>query len=367
MEDLSASKKAILEDWFARSGALPLTLVIQVQPTKSIDEWHHIFKSSCTRWRRVVFFMLRADVGQLFAFKLPFHQLRSVKMVLPDSSFPLHNVDLDVFDNAPMLRRISIVDNELRRCSVKLPWHQVIHFRSDNCGEVGILEILRQCPNLLACELREVRCQEPLPSSPLQLPQLRDFAFVVQERSGDCVIVDSLVLPALETLTVDMNHNMFVFTIWYEALIGLLSRSRCPLRILKITGVQRNIPHSALPRCISLAPGLVELDINYPLGKDFVSQLTTRPAGNDQTSSFLLSKLERLSFDCGRQPDHRACVDMIRSRWNLENTCHGDNEVSRLRYVRLHFKHEPPEPEIISQVEELQAEGLNIFCTHKMS
>jgi hypothetical protein len=362
VEDLSPSKKVLVEDWFARSGARLLSLGIHIsRPTNSINDWHHIFELSHTRWKNVTFYLEQADKMQFFAFKFPFHQLQTLEMVVLDSRFsPRYAVYLDFFDDAPMLREVRIMDDGWGAYALKLHWHQVTSLRMINCGSGRILEVLRQCPNLLdfGCVLGEDMFMFPVPPHPrpVQLTQLHILAISVQD---DFLVADHLVLPVLDALAVDSDVFEHEFEPeWYESLISLLSRSRCPLRILTIKCADWALPE--LAPCILLAPGLVKLDINGPLGRDTVRQLTFQPMGNNQASSFLLPKLEKLSFDCGRKAGHRACLDMICSRWNHELWRQGNNGISRLRCVHLRFTQELPEPAIISQVDELRAEGLDI-------
>jgi hypothetical protein len=340
IEDLSPSQMTRVKDWFARSGACSLELGIHIRSTKYISDWHHILESTYTRWKDVILFSRKADIQQLSAFSLPFHILRTLLVLFLDNRSAVSSLDL--FTNAPMLCKVSISNNGSPPGVLKLPWHQITTLHLTRCSEDGILGILAQCPNVKVCGLREVTFT-PLPPSrprPVLMPQLCKFNIAVDNINS---VVDHLVLPALDTLNVEMIHQEHADN-FYESLISLFSRSCCPLRILGITHADWVIP--GLTPSVLLPPDVVTFKTNSPLSTDNVRELTPQHLGIDEASSFLLPKLETLSLDGGSKTNYPGCVDVTRSRWTLDLGRYRDSGNPRLQSIVLLFSRgfERPEP-----------------------
>lgn len=205
-----------------------------------------------------------------------------------DPSYGLSNV----FEYAPMLRVVAGDPSVLRFC--RLPWAQIVSY-SNTCNHnaVGperhhIVELLRLIPNIEKCELTLWTFpQGPSPSGfpPVECRHLRSLKVTQNLLPHLSEVLDNLILPSLEILTMDTMPGVLT-----GPLLDFITRTQASLRCLTLY-----TPHISALKCWHLLDSLSSLNklvLGCPMTSfatllsDFGSVPTTAPSLQYLTTIF---------------------------------------------------------------------------------
>ncbi|KAE9403075.1 hypothetical protein BT96DRAFT_1017158 [Gymnopus androsaceus JB14] len=172
-----------------------------------------------------------------YDFSQNFSNLES--LVIEDSECTVE--DLDIFQNAPKLQKLShLLYGQV--LTAQIPWNQVTDMALWMSHE-QLDKILDVCPNLTMLELWEDRGVSISPCNPLRTSKTIDTLNVIV---NDCdtpqgileIILSSLTLPALNKIFISSNLEQTKGRQWPKDLFAtFLSRSSCRITTLVIRGV----------------------------------------------------------------------------------------------------------------------------------
>ncbi|KAK7035736.1 hypothetical protein R3P38DRAFT_2908793 [Favolaschia claudopus] len=286
-------RRFAMEEWLARTGACPLYISIYVSQeawkgaaAAAASPFVEAILSLANRWKHIEL-RVPADsldsLHYLVAADVPLLQTLSISngssLARDDWSG-----NLLFLQHAPQLHTLSLT-HDGNVVLPPLPWGQLTSLSMSanrtffNLDVATILSTLSLCSALRRCRLhfpRFPRNGQPPPNSH-QLFSLSnlDFLSVTATSFYDndrslFHIFERLVLPNLQTLELeDRNGDLVIFS----ALSGLLTRSKCHLRNLKLVNIT-----TSPSQCINLFSLPVMNDLN---------ELTVRDRYGDEDESFL--------------------------------------------------------------------------------
>jgi hypothetical protein len=315
-----------MEQWFSRSAGYPLSLAIDLyNHERQIDAITRV----SDRWSNVIFSMSLRNARRFADIKSHLSQLQNLHLELCDVHPP--NPPLDIFEDAPCLRSLSInsigISLPILHTNLKLPWSQLKRLELKRWGQENSVRTLQNCTNLVDFTYKPSADEEQDETSVLvDLPCLKiiDLCGNGDHSFG---ILDHLVVSALRDVTI---RGWFSFKACRQ-FASLVQRSSCYVQKLHLRSfVMREYQ---LMICLEHIPTLVELDIEYSAITDKLILRFT----HGRTKNLLLPKLQRLRIcvvDFRSTPG--LFVDMIQSRWGATDGPSGD-EVAKLRVVSLQY------------------------------
>jgi hypothetical protein len=136
------------------------------------------------------------------------------------------DADSWLFMDAPHLRK---VETNMLPKNLFLPWHQLLSLTSVNTP-LGSLDCLRQCPNLVDCDLH-LFDDNPAPGPPIpgvaRLSQLQQLAIEVEGDADLRPIFDGLEVPTLKNFHVTQHRFQAQWP--QQQFLSLIDRSSCAL------------------------------------------------------------------------------------------------------------------------------------------
>jgi hypothetical protein len=192
------------------------------------------------------------------------------------------------------------------------------------------LEMLRQTPNLVTCELW-LKGPDDTSAHPLiYLSQLRTLQINIGTEHAP--LLACLCLPAL----CHLGFNQ-VSEVWPQSeFVSFLSRSACPLKKLSLDLFRAPISDDEFIECLQLTPMLIELAFGRHHPFSFTAATLARLAHRRSDDGQIVPKLEILKF---HRPDlttlyDNGFVDMIQSRWRISSEAGKDN-AARIKSLAL--------------------------------
>ncbi|KAJ7486707.1 hypothetical protein FB451DRAFT_1391595 [Mycena latifolia] len=294
-----ADLESLLDTWLKRAGSRPLSVSLP------------------TEHSRVITALIEQHA----------HQLQDLTLhcdLDEDMDFAMH------VSHLPVLKTLTLVGVE------------------DFSGSItGTIDILRLCPALVECTLKNVsypRNDTYDGTEALFLPHVQHFTFgIPSEGSGDYLLAQ-LTLPALQTLYIPLEKAKA------SDIVQFLRRSAPPLRAITMgnTWGFTRWTLREMEECISLLPKLTHFELiepRYGWSDDFLTVLSDAP--------HVLPNLSMLTFR----------VKYPSGAWY--HKLHGVLAVRRtqIRAVRIIWKHgilEGPSEEVGVNLRQLVAEGMNI-------
>jgi len=230
---------------------------------------------------------------------------------------------VNIFEFAPKLRALYL-GPQIQPLDVHVPWSQLTHLRA-NTNVDKWHAVLTLVPNIVTLDVQlstgwgDVTPTHTLPYPIIQLSQLTKLTLSPSSNLGQ--FFNYLSLPMLRDLCYEGE-----FLRWsYQQFIALLSRSSCSLRSLTINN--SDLREDELGQILEHTPELIEFRLgtcDIPLTANTMSRLMY------QKVPCLVPKLRYLDFYWDVRFDHRGFVDMIESRWRLE-----ESTISRIQTVKV--------------------------------
>ncbi|PBK86573.1 hypothetical protein ARMGADRAFT_1086414 [Armillaria gallica] len=283
-----------------------------------------------------------------------------------------------LFDGAPKLWSVNVMDIQHPSWSFTLPWNQITQFSSDHAylhaalpSPLQIADQLRSMPNVEECYLRCEGWVNSLVTS--EQPQvicrkLRSLKLSTRlaHQRPSFQVLNQLTTPALSCLSLDgcaFDKELDVDNT-FTAIRNLIDRSHNPLKTLRflhglvLTEDILNILYST-PTLEIIGLGNVLLEA---FTRSFFDKLTIKPTVPPADAAILLPRLRifHLSGIMSKDFDAEGFVGMIESRCQQANPA-----VARLDSVFLHRFVPPEEPDddvtqILSRLDNLQATRVGI-------
>ena len=259
------SRVRLLDEWLSRSGYLPLSIRLSASEEVSwvgtnSEDLMKVIANYSSRWRNI-------DV------RIPSVCYQHLPPCDDEQSFPLlHSIILRPpggqgdrvhrinIPTAPSLRHLSLSCLYLR--SITFHWEVITHLDLESFYVDESLEMLRQATNLVHLNLRRILGgddRHDLPEEPVVLPALERMIIVNDKGTDMPLFFDKINTPSLHTL--DYTGEGLI-SIASAELIGLITRSGCPLQELSI--YKASIREEALTSLIAIVPTLVKLTLVMP-------------------------------------------------------------------------------------------------------
>ncbi|KII88780.1 hypothetical protein PLICRDRAFT_54608 [Plicaturopsis crispa FD-325 SS-3] len=293
--------------WLLRSGNLPLSLLYHPPAAYSPAKIAYILELYSTRWEHLNFSI--SEIHEEFdnAIDEGFPSLRSLVLNLGLDFGPWWDLT-----TSTQLRKFSYTNSVLDKM-IDVPWGQLTHLTLWHQSQHRCVDFLSQAPNLVECNLHEVRtspAEDSIAPSVL-LPHLQCLLVTYEIHDSDTLdmlLFERATAPVLRELRLTSNT---LAADRASSFMTFLHRSRCSLDLLAIHYI--DIPEDEFIQCLSELPSLRELHI----------------AGRFTFSDRVVSSLER-SEDTpnnGRLPaltvltlintviNIEGLAKMIRSRW----------------------------------------------------
>ena len=309
----------LVADWLERSGGLPLTLYV-------------LFEGNCETHAEGSISIINAlnnHSGRWYkvCFALPRHYLER-----RGTSPPKLLCDLTMSDPEDEVKCIPLTFKMNTRPSpmqfsiagflldaVDISWDNLVDLELNRTTIDGVLKVLRNAPLLKTCFLSEISPpigDPPILETIIRLLYLHALEVCWIEGEVFCNFVDSLELPSLESLWVNLE-NLVV-----DNLLSLLKRSDCSLKSLCIW--KNNAPVEDFRRLFQAVPHLRHLEVvsppndssSVPVMDYILERLSASPRyptlQTDVAAGFL-SDLQSLELR-GQELNAWACIPLI-YRW----------------------------------------------------
>ncbi|KAF8168987.1 hypothetical protein K438DRAFT_2024813 [Mycena galopus ATCC 62051] len=217
---------------------------------------------------------------------------------------------LDVFANAPRLRKLSVKDVCEPAVSLVIPWHQLTHYRAIGNGHEH-LAVLRRCSNLVSAHLTFSNDSSfPFDGAPV----LVTLPHLLRLRVGDSEFLRILSLPSLQDIVLQKAPEG-------DALLQLLAltrRDHPPLTSISL--VNGSLVASTLISLAEENPIIETLRIHAGRGDtaavdELIAQLTIHPSH----ASCFLPNLQTLELSGRGSFDQVHFVAMVESRRRQAN------------------------------------------------
>lgn len=349
-----------------------------------------IVMAHAPRWESIDFTLSRAGLSALAEVKGRLQSLFTLRLSSP--SVPLHSSPFDAFQDAPLLRTVSLADFQDPEL-VTLPWSQLRHLSfvepqyalEDIALDFTpkLMNILRLTPEM---ETLSITChgdQAVVNSLPVHAA-LRSLSL-----SGSATIPDDVVLPALEALDIGADMVMAFEGVRLgaeslTAVTGLLRRSHCQLKKLSLSNYSlRNNEHTIFIDLLQAASSVKELEIYFTCFGETDDAPLSRLIGNTQSAAehclvynpqqpqlLLLPQLEVLTFFLDKVPDYTSrrteYIDFVNPRFTAmieSRRVFANPAIAALRKVSLDVKYPAEFPNLyatdIERLKELKANGLD--------
>jgi hypothetical protein len=166
------------------------------------------------------------------------------------------------FQFAPQLTDvfISIPETKIDLEDLNLPWSQLssLHLAESIVTSTAFLRVFAACSKLVSCSVRVVSENATTPAdSDITLPFLTSLSLFV-EAGGMAEVLCNISTPAIKTLSLRVVPH----EVWYpDALIQLVSRSRCRLDRLSVSGLTAD--REGFITLLNELPTLQTLDVMF--------------------------------------------------------------------------------------------------------
>ncbi len=317
-----STQAVLLRDWLSRSGRLPLSIYLCSSQNVHYKFAQLILKvvtEFSDRWRRFDIRLPSSCYQHLPPFDQRLPMLRSLTLKTPDGQNRSHRFDIG---NSPQLNHINLKSVYLR--SIKFTWHTLTSLELEDFYIDESLEILRQAPNLVSLDIRQIRRGEDahsMPTEPIVMPALNSLTFVDKKATGPGKILDKVTTPSLRkfSFTADgITHAP------YTHLLNLIKRSACSLEIVSLT--RCSFPPTQLKQLLAMIPSLTHLHLDMlpstvysshpelaPL-TDEILQLCNPTFAFANKNPCLLPNLEGLTYSGPQAFSWFQLVQMVQSR-----------------------------------------------------
>ncbi|KAJ7096072.1 hypothetical protein C8R44DRAFT_989381 [Mycena epipterygia] len=339
------------------AGDAELELDLRAPESVVVDhEVLELFATHASRWRSATFKLesitpRAREILETALDKMPSLESLHIHRLFKSSNSSAINIGF--FKSCPALRNLSLVEYNPTAAST-IPWAQLtsIHFAPSDAGIINT--VLDRCPSLVSVSLSVPtsynleRVNDAIDPRILQLQTLRiESRYLTGYRalSGILTVCRGMTLPALTSLTIvstlrrktrASDESRFEERTWpQEAVVSMLTRSACKLRILRLQGIPldtsqalqllRLAPHAvevALHECKTpnvesiserrLWAILDDLTANHFVTPAFLAALSASASASDAP---LLPRLRRLELVVNGTFAMDAYVAMVRSRW----------------------------------------------------
>ncbi|KDR86021.1 hypothetical protein GALMADRAFT_205251 [Galerina marginata CBS 339.88] len=266
-----ALRTELTKEWLARSGQLPLTIVVswmdyQTSDTSlALDPFVDTINGYANRWRSLEVKLPFTSLSRLFCNPVPQSQLEVLKIF---SSHPnqhhLAPTDRLIFANVNLHpQRVQLLHVSLD--SINLRWDNLMHLDVDAPFMDQCLEILSHAPQLQYCNFSGITWRGEgfqIPSSPITHSLLRELSLSssiqVLFSGSQPLLLNALVLPSLEQLKLDIEQHTL------QPLLSLIGRSSWPLRKLYLTlwAIDHEAVEDELIEVLHAISSLQEFELN---------------------------------------------------------------------------------------------------------
>jgi F-box-like len=213
---------AIVQEWLARSGQLPLSIRILSHPYKLIPrDWRQaisaladIINQYSNRW-----FDLDLCIPQYFYqfFRAIDNHAPILRSIRFDSSYACDGQKFQL--TCPRLERAHLSSSPMD--GIDIQWDNLTHLTLDNISFIDSFHVLRRTPRLVFCKISYAQL-EIGPSQPLILASLRTLLI-----PNYCFYeyLNNLITPCLEELSLSSYSNVKM-----NIIASFFERSACSLR-----------------------------------------------------------------------------------------------------------------------------------------
>ncbi|KAJ7685732.1 hypothetical protein DFH06DRAFT_49692 [Mycena polygramma] len=298
--------------WFARARGTALSLHFQDMKEKRtsmghIDSLLIMVIGLSPQWRK-----LKLNIGvDLANFLFPIEPGKL--SLLEELSITLLPSDLHIYIcDTPRLRQVSIPIYNPR---IQVPWCQLTTFRSGDIDISSLLDVLRNCSNLLDGSFESLALHGPLEEDGISIP---------------IPILDCLETPGLQSLTLKFTKHGTRPAADISPFLSFLSRSSAQLHTLALSAMPAT--SESLIDCLKAAPSLVHFRLEPALHLVDMDSIFAQFSGFPD----FLPNLESfyIVFPVGNGSLNVPCltativVEMLCWRWAA-------GEITRLRSFRL--------------------------------
>jgi hypothetical protein len=391
------SKKAfqptadVIQTWLRRSQAAPLSVILepfhrslgeissffQGPVVQSVLEQSHRWRAVHIRFPLFLFSSFNNDLPQLEELHLNFYSAHP-------RDAPIRG-DLDIFRNAPNLRRIKIYDLPPFPISdIKLPWAQLTQFSSQRAGQsiINLCTLLRLASNLVSVDWLLAHDSQisanALPT--VQHLYLRDLCITIGGNTGSSLRLDCLSLPSLRTFKSICLGGQCLLLPETSASKNFPALESFELDSLSIIGSQLIDCMKPLQSvsCVTLTMGITNSGFR-PDGRLRVHEaveelLVALCCTTAQRGPVLLPRLKTITIHCFALRADEVQVrskffDMIESRWRIPGPSHDlelasqSHMVSRIdaAFLKFDLDYRPnANPADLDRLQKLRDEGLKV-------
>ena len=254
----------LLREWLSRSGMLPLNILFRhfgwsereyhfsdksTIPTLKLatDSVIEIINVHSGRWRNL-YLDVPGDIPERLCGSMQPNQLFGLELVTDGERSPTQKF---IMKSKPFPTRLTLIN--FSPTSIDIGWDNITHATLRNLNTSDCLEALERAPALEYCLV------EPLGDTTVNFdtitlhPQLRSLKFLSQGTK----FLDAINVPSLQEWT----HNVDGGTLPVTAMVSLLKRSGCCLKILNLQHI--SAPFNDLLILFQGVPSLEHLRIHF--------------------------------------------------------------------------------------------------------
>lgn len=345
---------ALVSTWLARSGAYPLQIYIiwETPPFYPSHTVLDVLVQHSHHWRNMFFFIPFPAYQSLASIRGNLPMLAELSLGTHDD-IVVEPVS-DAFEIAPLLQSVECVN--LHPDAFKLPWASLTKIPIMAVTVEDSIDILHRATNLengsFICSSETNLLAKPI--NPLRHNNMRELAILTtpgDEGVDTHILFRFLTLPRLRLLRICNVQWSFG-----SCIAPFLSR----IDSLESLYLRRNaLSEQDLFQILRLVPFLKHLTVRsssltYAVTHDLLDRLIWRP-----TETPLIPRLETLEFTI-HSAIGASFVQLLESRWNVENIVDDAPRVSRL--IKAHaITNEEFGEDILQRLETLAAAGMNII------
>ncbi|KAJ7181641.1 hypothetical protein C8R43DRAFT_969762 [Mycena crocata] len=306
--------QTIVAKWFGHAGSLPLTLILRGYMEAVLgneDCLKNIISQYSARLRRLNLHLEIDDFTMLDYLEgtATFPRLESLTIGLPYNDGSIVEQDIEIFDHAPALRQLTLIEEAIPSFVALLSWQTLTKFHGGSFTIEECLEVLRWAPLLTDCTF----CVSAEPYYGREIvshTSLQSFSLTEDPEDGDCTadIFKQITLPSITTLRIagvgDLDDD--------DSFQTFISRSSPPLRTFSFRGYEDEMG-PILPECFRCLTMITDLEIGEV--EDDFEEHFFRLLENDGKD--FLPSLQNLSFvDCTYPGSgYEAMARALCSRW----------------------------------------------------
>lgn len=357
LENSTPTDCELLQEWLSRSGHSPLSIHLQFDrdgatagdATRSILR---IIADTCERWRDIY-----------FAFPASFYQhfniIRGHLPLLTNLSLALRILDVrernfQHFSTVPQLRHVEIYG--YNRELMNIPLDQVTKLSFSVVEAAHCMETLKGFPYLSHCTFKYMYMGRDGSPFPALVSEVKYLEFVVNNMDLLSMFLDSLVLPVVQELRIDMRRGQLP----HSSLVSLVSRSGCSLQRLSLA--MCSCKAAELQALFSAIPSLIEIEVNNcVVSGGTVLQLLEL---SKDISAIMLPNLQALKLVDQDGTGFSDLASMALSRSRRATSDDGRNKVAQLSSLAVTWITTVPQANAdglaFAQLQQFIAEGMEI-------